>query len=155
MSLGYSQHRLTKTFSPIILSSRHQREKKYKTSLHSPPSLFGTSQQPCGFSRTRPPRLFMFMQSLFYLRQNLIGSLLHTEQILSRASSQLLSLVWTLDVYDASVERKVLLWSLKSRDAPAQSDGSFEELEEVTKGRFCIRLIKVTWIIRQHRLAGS
>lgn len=44
---------------------------------------------------------------------------------------------------------------LKSRGAPAQSDGSFEELEEVTKGRFCIRLIKVTWIIRQHWLAGS
>lgn len=30
MSLGCSQHRLTKTFSPLILSSRHRGEKKKK-----------------------------------------------------------------------------------------------------------------------------
>lgn len=151
MSLGCSQHRLTKTFSPIILSSRHQGEKK-KPNI----SAF-TSQFIWNFTAT-----LWFLEdpssTPVYVHAVIVLFMSEFDWLAPPCGTNLITCLKSVIIVQLNAgclrcqrrNKKRRCDLLKSRDAPAQSDGSFEELEEVTKGRFCIRLIKVTWIIRQH-----
>lgn len=104
-------------------------------------------------------RLFMLMQSLFYLRRNLIGSLPPRRTNLITCFKLAIIIPLRRRVFTTPSRARKRRCNFrenkkkikKPRRSGTISPAHLKNYREVTKGRFCIRLIKVTRRIRQHR----